>query len=91
MHNLPRRNARNQRIKLNVKVPPGVEEGTRIRYAGEGDAGRSGGAKGDLYVVLSIRPHDFERHGHDLHCVIPISFPQAALGAELRFPASTAR
>jgi len=70
-------------IKLNVKVPPGVEEGTRIRYAGEGDAGRSGGPKGDLYVVLSIRPHDFyERHGYDLHCVIPISFPQATLGAE---------
>ncbi len=74
-------------IKLNVKVPPGVEEGTRIRYAGEGDAGRSGGAKGDLYVVLSIRPHDFfERHGHDLHCVIPVSFPQAALGAEFEIP-----
>jgi molecular chaperone DnaJ len=71
-------------IKLNVKVPPGVEEGTRIRYAGEGDAGRSGGPKGDLYIVLSIRPHDFfERNGHDLHCVIPISFPQAALGAEI--------
>jgi molecular chaperone DnaJ len=70
-------------IKLNVKVPPGVEEGTRIRYSGEGDAGRSGGPKGDLYVVLSIRPHDFfERHGYDLHCVIPISFPQATLGAE---------
>ncbi len=74
-------------LKLTVKVPPGVEEGTRIRYAGEGDAGRSGGAKGDLYVVLSIRPHDFfERHGHDLHCVIPISFPQAALGAEIEIP-----
>jgi molecular chaperone DnaJ len=74
-------------IKLNVKVPPGVEEGTRIRYPGEGDAGRSGGAKGDLYVVLAIRPHDFfERHGHDLHCVIPISFPQAALGAEFEIP-----
>jgi molecular chaperone DnaJ len=74
-------------IKLNVKVPPGVEEGTRIRYAGEGDAGRSGGAKGDLYVVLSIRPHDFyERHGYDLHCVIPVSFPQAALGAEFEIP-----
>ena len=74
-------------IKLNVKVPPGVEEGTRIRYAGEGDAGRSGGTKGDLYVVLSIRPHDFyERHGYDLHCVIPISFPQAALGAEFEIP-----
>ena len=71
-------------IKLNVKVPPGVEEGTRIRYAGEGDAGRAGGPKGDLYVVLSIRPHEFfERDGHDLRCVIPISFPQAALGAEI--------
>jgi molecular chaperone DnaJ len=74
-------------IKLNVKVPPGVEEGTRIRYAGEGDAGRAGGPKGDLYVVLSVRPHDFfERHGYDLHCVIPISFPQAALGAEFEIP-----
>ncbi len=70
-------------VKLHVKVPPGVEDGTRIRYAGEGDAGRAGGPKGDLYVVLSIRPHDFfERQGHDLHCVIPISFPQATLGDE---------
>jgi molecular chaperone DnaJ len=70
-------------FRLTVKVPPGVEEGTRIRYAGEGDAGRSAGSKGDLYIVLAIRPHDFfERHGHDLHCVIPISFPQATLGAE---------
>jgi molecular chaperone DnaJ len=75
-------------LKLNVKVPPGVETGTRIRYAGEGDAGRSGGPKGDLYVVLSIRPHDFfEREGQDLHCVVPISFPQAALGAEIEIPA----
>ena len=74
-------------IKLNVKIPPGVEDGTRIRYAGEGDAGRGGGPKGDLYVVLSVRPHDFfERHGHDLHCIIPISFPQAALGAEFEIP-----
>jgi molecular chaperone DnaJ len=74
-------------IKLKVKVPPGVEEGTRIRYAGEGDAGRMAGPKGDLYVILSIRPHDFfERQGHDLHCVIPISFPQAALGAEFDIP-----
>jgi molecular chaperone DnaJ len=70
-------------IKLNVRVPRGVEEGTRIRYAGEGDAGRRGGPRGDLYVILAIRPHDyFERHGHDLYCVLPISFPQAALGAE---------
>ncbi len=70
--------------KLGVKVPPGVEDGTRIRYSGEGDSGRFGGPKGDLYVVLSIRAHDvFERQGNDLHCVVPISFPQAALGAEI--------
>jgi molecular chaperone DnaJ len=75
-------------VKLSVKVPPGVEEGTRIRYSGEGDMGRSGGPNGDLYVVLSIRSHDFfERDGHDLRCVIPISFPQAALGAEISVPA----
>ena len=74
-------------VKLNVKVPPGVEEGTRIRYGGEGDVGRVGGPKGDLYVILSIRPHDyFERHGADLHCVLPISFPQAAMGAEFEIP-----
>jgi len=71
-------------LKLKVKVPPGVEEGTRIRYAGEGDAGRAGGPKGDLYVVLSIRRHEFfEREGYNLRCVVPISFPQAALGAEI--------
>lgn len=70
-------------FKLKVKVPPGVEDGTRIRYGGEGDAGRNGGPKGDLYVVLSVRAHDFyERNGNDLYCVIPISYPQAALGDE---------
>ncbi|HVN93889.1 MAG TPA: molecular chaperone DnaJ [Terracidiphilus sp.] len=74
-------------VKLHVKVPAGVEEGTRIRYGGEGDVGRVGGPKGDLYVILSIRPHDFfERHGADLHCVLPISFPQAAMGAEFEIP-----
>jgi molecular chaperone DnaJ len=71
-------------FNLKVKVPPGVEDGTRIRYAGEGDAGRAGGPKGDLYVVLAIRRHEFyEREGTNLRCVIPISFPQAALGAEI--------
>lgn len=75
-------------IKLKVKVPPGVEEGTRIRYGGEGDAGRSGGLSGDLYIVLTIREHDFfVRDGYDLRCVMPISFPQAALGAEIEVPA----
>jgi molecular chaperone DnaJ len=77
----------NSELKLNVKVPAGVENGTRIRYAGEGDAGRSGGPRGDLFIVLSVRPHDlFERKGNDLHCVIPISFPQAALGDEFEIP-----
>jgi len=73
-----------QEHKLLVKVPAGVEQDTRIRYQGEGESGRYGGPAGDLYVVLSVKKHKFfERDGDDLHCVIPISFPQAALGAEL--------
>jgi molecular chaperone DnaJ len=67
-----------------VKVPAGVEDGTRIRYQGEGDAGRFGGPAGDLYIALSVKSHKFlERDGDNLHCVIPISFPQATLGAEI--------
>jgi len=74
-------------LKMSVKVPAGVEAGTRIRYTGEGGAGRFGGPKGDLYIVLAVRPHDFfERNGYDLHCVIPISFPQATLGDEISIP-----
>jgi molecular chaperone DnaJ len=74
-------------VKMKVRVPPGVEDGTRIRYAGEGDTGRGGGPKGDLYIVLQVRAHDFfERNGYDLQCVIPISFPQATLGAEFEIP-----
>jgi len=70
--------------KLLVKVPAGVEQDTRIRYQGEGESGRYGGPAGDLYVVLSVKKHKFfERDGDDLHCVMPISFPQAALGTEL--------
>jgi molecular chaperone DnaJ len=70
--------------KLLVKVPPGVEQDTRIRYQGEGESGRYSGPAGDLYVVLSVKKHKFfERDGDDLHCVLPISFPQAALGTEL--------
>ena len=67
-----------------VKVPAGVEQDTRIRYQGEGEAGKFAGPPGDLYVVLNVKPHAFfERDGDDLHCVLPISFPQAALGTEL--------
>jgi molecular chaperone DnaJ len=70
-----------------VSVPAGVEDGTRIRYQGEGDAGRGGGPKGDLYVVLSVKPHEFfERDGNDLHCVVFVSFPQVALGDEIQVP-----
>ncbi len=69
---------------IRVKVPAGVEQETRIRYQGEGEAGKFAGPAGDLYVVLNIKPHQFfERDGDDLHCVMPISFPQAALGTEL--------
>jgi molecular chaperone DnaJ len=72
---------------IHVSIPAGVEEGTRIRYQGEGDAGRFGGPSGDLYIVLSVKPHQFfERDGNDLHCVLPISFIQAALGADLDIP-----
>jgi molecular chaperone DnaJ len=68
-----------------VKVPAGVEQDTRIRYQSEGEAGKFGGPAGDLYVVLSVKAHKFfERDGDDLHCVMPISFPQAALGTELQ-------
>ena len=73
-----------QEHKLLVKVLAGVEEGTRIRYQGEGDTGKFGGPAGDLYVVLAVKKHKFyERDGDDLHCVMPVSFPQAALGTEL--------
>ena len=72
---------------VRVSIPAGVEEGTRIRYQGGGDAGRFGGPAGDLYIVLTVKPHPFfERDGNDLHCVVPISFPQAALGDELTIP-----
>ena len=68
-----------------VKVPAGVEQDTRIRYQGEGESGRFGGPAGDLYVVLTVKAHRFfERDGDDLHCVLPVSFPQAALGAEVQ-------
>lgn len=72
---------------LDVKVPAGVEDGTRIRYGGQGEAGVHGGPPGDLYIVLHVKEHPmFEREGKDLHCVMPISFSQATLGAEITIP-----
>jgi molecular chaperone DnaJ len=73
--------------KLSVRIPPGVDEGSRLRLVGEGEGGRRGGPPGDLYVVLHVRDHpDFRRHGNDIHCRVPITFTQAALGATLRVP-----
>ena len=72
---------------ITVTVPAGIEDRMRIRYQGEGDAGRYGGPSGDLYVVVTVEPHPFlEREGNDLHYVLPISFPQATLGTELMIP-----
>lgn len=69
---------------IEAKVPAGVEDGTRIRFTGYGEAGASGGPAGDLYVVLHVKEHAFfEREGNDLHCVVPVSFPQTALGTEI--------
>src|SRR5205085_5856409 len=72
---------------LSVNIPAGVEDGTRIRLAGEGEAGTRGGPSGDLYIFLSLTPHVFfQRDGADLHCRVPISMVTAALGAELEVP-----
>jgi molecular chaperone DnaJ len=72
---------------IELRVPAGVDTGTRLRVPGEGEAGANGGATGDLYVVLEVKEHTFfERRGADLYCTIPVSIAQAALGAELSVP-----
>jgi len=72
---------------LEVGVPAGVDSGTRLRMAGQGEPGTNGGAAGDLYIFLEVKEHPFfERRGADLYCTIPVSFPQAALGAKLKVP-----
>ncbi|WP_295135205.1 molecular chaperone DnaJ [uncultured Reyranella sp.] len=72
---------------LKVNIPAGVEDGTRIRLSGEGEAGARGGPAGDLYVFLSVRRHQlFEREGADVHCRVPISMVQATLGGNIEVP-----
>jgi molecular chaperone DnaJ len=72
---------------IELRVPPGVDTGTRLRVAGEGEPGSNGGPPGDLYVVLEVKDHTFfERRGADLYCTIPVSLVQAALGAEIQVP-----
>jgi molecular chaperone DnaJ len=78
----------NRERMLSVNIPPGVEDGTRIRLAGEGEAGTRGGPSGDLYIFLSIAAHEmFQRDGADLHCRAPISMVTAAVGGEFEVPA----
>jgi molecular chaperone DnaJ len=77
----------NKERNLNVAIPAGVEDGTRIRMTGEGEAGLRGGPAGDLYIFISMRPHEFfQRDGADLYCKVPISMSTAALGGEIEVP-----
>lgn len=76
-----------KRQTLSVKIPAGIATGKRINIHGQGDAGPNGGPAGDLFVVIHVQAHEyFERDGDDIHCVIPISFTQAALGADIMVP-----
>ena len=73
--------------KIQIKIPPGVDTGSKLRIRGEGEEGERGAPSGDLFVFLFVEPHDFfSRDGDDVICQIPISFSQAALGAEIEVP-----
>src|SRR5471030_1892444 len=77
---------------LSVKIPPGVDNGDRIRLSGEGEAGEHGAPAGDLYVQIAVKPHAiFEREATNLHCEVPISFVSAAMGGELDVPTLNGR
>ena len=76
-----------ERTRVRLRIPAGIEEGSRLRSQGNGDTGTTGGAAGDLYVVIHLKPHEvFQRDGDDLHCEMPMSFTTAALGGELTVP-----
>lgn len=76
-----------KREKLSVKVPAGIDEGQRLKLSGQGDSGMNGGPAGDLYVLINIQEHEFfRREDYDVHCEVPISFSQAALGCEIEVP-----
>jgi molecular chaperone DnaJ len=73
--------------KITVKIPPGVESGSRLKITGEGEQGPQGGPAGDLYVLIHIKKHKlYERHANDLICTVDISFPLACLGGEIEIP-----
>jgi molecular chaperone DnaJ len=73
--------------KIQIKIPPGVDTGSKLRIRAEGEEGERGGPPGDLFVFIYVETHDFfSREGDDIICQIPISFPQAALGTEIEVP-----
>ncbi|MBX3746505.1 MAG: molecular chaperone DnaJ [Verrucomicrobiae bacterium] len=83
---------REKTSKITIRIPAGVDTGTRLRSMGNGEGGLRGGPSGDLYVVLHVREHEiFERDGDDLHCEVPISFAQAALGGDVEVPTLNGR
>jgi len=76
-----------KKVTIKVRIPAGIEDGSRLRVGGEGEPSTEGGPRGDLYVYVSIRPDEFfERHGNDVVCKVPISYCQAVLGAEIEVP-----
>ncbi len=76
-----------EKVTIKVRIPAGIEDGSRLRVTGEGEPGRQGGPRGDLYVHVQVEADAFfERHDHHLVCKIPVTYAQAALGAELEIP-----
>lgn len=77
----------NKSERLTVKIPPGVDNGSRVRLAGKGGPGTGGGPPGDLYIITNVRPHGFfERRGDNLYCEVPVTITEAALGAKIDVP-----
>ncbi|HDL10002.1 MAG TPA: molecular chaperone DnaJ [Candidatus Omnitrophica bacterium] len=73
--------------KIEVKIPPGVDDGTVLRIAGKGEPGSNGGAPGDLYLVITVKPHHFfQRRGKDIYCRVPLTLAEAILGGEVEVP-----
>src|SRR5258707_72028 len=83
-----RGNGRRERTsKIKLRIPAGVDSGSRLRSTGNGEAGWRGGPSGDLYVILHVKPHEiFQRDGDDLLCEVPVSFVQTVLGTEIDVP-----
>ena len=78
---------KHKKVNLSVSLPPGIDSGQRLKLSGEGDVGLRGARSGDLYVLVDVEPHElFERDGFDIHCMVPVSFSQAALGAKIEVP-----